>query len=174
MLLSLSCVWLFANPRIARCQASLSFTILLFSQTHVLWVDDAIQLTHPLLSPSPPALNLSQQQGLFQWVSSLHQVTKILELQHQSFQWMFRVDFLWIDWLYLLAVKGILNSLLQHHNSKASILCHAAFFMVQLSHLYITTGKTTVLTIWTFISKVMSLLFNMLSRFIPFQGASIF
>ena len=173
-MLSLSCVWLFANPRIARCQASLSFTILLFSQTHVLWVDDAIQLTHPLWSPSPAALNLSPQEGLFQWVSSLHQVTKILELQHQSFQWMFRVDFLWIDWLYLLAVKGILNSLLQHRNSKASILCHAAFFMVQLSHLYITTGKTTVLTIWTFISKVMSLLFNMLSRFIPFQGASIF
>ena len=96
MLLSLSCIWLFVNPRIARCQASLSFTILLFSQTHVLWVDDAIQLTHPLSSPFLPALNISQQQGLFQWVSSSHQVTKVLELlfQHQSFQWIFRVDFL--------------------------------------------------------------------------------
>ena len=97
--------------------------------------------THPLSSPSPPALNLSQHQGLLQWVSSLHQVTKVLEFQHQSFQWMFRVDFLWVDWLDLLAVNGILNSLLQHHNLKASILCHAAFFMVQLSHLYITIGK---------------------------------
>ena len=116
----------------------------------VQWVGDAIQPSHPLLSPYPLAVNLSQQQGLFQWVSSLCQVTKVLELQHQSFQWMFRVDFLWIDWLYLLAVKGILNSLIQHHNSKVSILCHAAFIMVQLSHLYITTGKTIALTIWTF------------------------
>ena len=66
------------------------------AQTHVHWVDDAIQPSHPLLSPSPPALNLSQHQGLFQWVSSLHQVAKVLEfqLQHQSFQWIFRTDFL--------------------------------------------------------------------------------
>ena len=67
-----------------------------FAQTNVHWVSDAIQPSHPLSSPSPPALNLSQHQGLFQWVSSSHQVTKILELQlqHQSFQWIFRVDFL--------------------------------------------------------------------------------
>ena len=73
-----------------------------FAQTNVHWVSGAIQPSHPLWSPSPPALNLSQHQGLFQWVSSSHQVTKILELQlqHQSFQWIFRVDFLqdWLVW----------------------------------------------------------------------------
>ena len=65
-----------------------------FTQTHVYWVSDAIQPCHRLPPPSPPALNLSQHQGLFQWVSSSHQVAKVLELQHQSFQWIFRVDFL--------------------------------------------------------------------------------
>ena len=67
-----------------------------FTQTHVHWVSDAIQPSHPLLSPSPPAFNLSQQQGLFKWVSSSHQLAKVLEfqLQHQSFQWTFRTDFL--------------------------------------------------------------------------------
>ena len=67
-----------------------------FAQTHVNWVSDAIQPSHPLSSPSPPALNLSQHQGLFQWVGSSHQVAKVLELQlqYQSFQWIFRVDFL--------------------------------------------------------------------------------
>ena len=74
-----------------------------------------------------------------------------------------------MDWLDLLAVQGNLKYLLQHHSSKASILQHSAFFMVQLSHPYMTTGKTIALTRWTFIGKVMSLLFNMLSRFvIPF------
>ena len=74
------------------------------TQTHVYWVSDAIQPFHPLSSPSPPAFNLSQHQGLFQWVSSLHQVVKVLELQlqlqHQSFQWIFRTDFLqdWLVW----------------------------------------------------------------------------
>ena len=64
------------------------------AQTHVRWVGDAIQPSNPLLSPSPPSFNLSQHQGLFQWVSSLHQVAKVLALQHQSFQWIFRTDFL--------------------------------------------------------------------------------
>ena len=71
-----------------------------------------------------------------------------------------------IDWLDLLAVQGTLKSLLQHHSSKASILQHSAFFMVQLSHSYMTTGKTIALTIGTFVGKVMSLLFNMLSTFV--------
>ena len=71
-----------------------------------------------------------------------------------------------IDWFDLLAVQGILKSLLQHHSSKASVLPCSTFFMVQLSHLYVTTGKTTALTIWTFVGKVMYLLFNMLSRFV--------
>ena len=68
-----------------------------------------------------------------------------------------------IDWFDLLAVQGTLKSVLQHHSSKASILWWSAFFMVQISHLYMTTGKTTALTVWTFVGKVMSLLFNMLS-----------
>ena len=71
-----------------------------------------------------------------------------------------------MDWLDLLAVQGTLKSLLQHHSSKASILLHSAFFKVQLSHQYMTTGKTIVLTRWTFVGKVMSLLFNMLSRLV--------
>ena len=68
--------------------------LLELAQTHVHRVGDAIEPSHPLLSPSPPAFNLSQHQGLFQWVSSSHQVAKVLELQHQSFQWVFRIDFL--------------------------------------------------------------------------------
>ena len=81
-----------------------------------------------------------------------------------------------MDWLDLLAIQGTLKSFLQHHSSKASILQHSAFFMVQLSHPYMTTGKTIVLTIWNFVGKVMSLLFNMLSRLVIafFQGASVF
>ena len=74
--------------------------LLQFILTHVCWVDDATQPSHPLWPPSPPAFNLSQHQGLFQWVSSLYQVAKVLDfqLQHQSFQWIFRVDFI-LDWL---------------------------------------------------------------------------
>ena len=71
-----------------------------------------------------------------------------------------------MDWLDLLAIQGTLKSLLQHHISKASILQHSAFFIVQLSHLYMTTGKTIALTRWTFVDKVMSLLLNMLSRLV--------
>ena len=71
-----------------------------------------------------------------------------------------------IDWLALLAVQRTLKNLLQHHSSKASILWHSAFFMVHLSHPYMTTGKTIALTRWTFVGKVMSLLFNMLSKFV--------
>ena len=110
-----------------------------FAQTHVPWVGDDIQPSHPLPPPSPFAFNLSQDQGLFQWVRSLSQVAKVLELQlqHQSFLWIFRVDFFRIDWFDLLAVQGIL----QHYNSKASVLQHSAFFMVQLLHPYMTIGK---------------------------------
>ena len=119
-----------------------------------------------LSSPFPPDFNLSQHQGQ-EWVNSSHQVAKLLELQlHQSFQWIFRIDSLY-DWLFdLLAVQGTLKSLLQHHSSKASILRHSAFFIVQLSHPYMTTGKSVALTRWTFVSKVRSLLFNMLSRLV--------
>ena len=113
------------------------------TQTHVHQVSDAIQPSHPLSSPSPPALNLSQHQGLLKWVSSSHQVAKILEfqLQHQSFQWTPRLLSFRMDWLDLLAVQGTPKSLLQHHSSKASILRRSAFFIVQLSHPYMTIGK---------------------------------
>ena len=135
------------------------------TQTHVHRVGDAIQPSHPLPSPSPPAFNLSQQQGLFQRVSSSHQVAKLLEiqLQHQSLQWIYSglISFR-MGWLNL-AVQGTLKSLLQHHRSKASALWWSAFFIVQLSHPYMTTGKTIALTRQTFVSKVISLLFNMLS-----------
>ena len=126
-----------------------------FTQTHVHWVSDAIQPSHPLLSPSPPAFNHFQHQRLFKWVSSSHQVAKVLEfqLQHQSFQWIFRTDFLLDGLLDLLAVQGILKSLLQHHSSKASILWCSAFFIVQLSHPYMTTGKTIALSRQAFLTK---------------------
>ena len=138
-----------------------------FTQTHVHRVSDAIETSHPLSSPSPPALNLSQHQGLLKWVSSSHQVVKVLEfqLQHQSFQWTPRMNISFrMDWLDLLAVQGTLKSLLQHHSSKASILQLSAFFIVQLSHPYMTPGKTIALTRQTFVGKVISLLFNILSR----------
>ena len=131
------------------------------AQTHVHWFNDAIQPSHSLLPPSPPALNLSKHQSLFQWVSSSHQVTKVLELQlqYQSFQWIFRVDSLEDS------LRTGLISLLSKGLSRVSLSTTvSAFFMVQLSHPYMTTGKTIALTQWTFINKVMSLFFNMLSR----------
>ena len=135
------------------------------TQTHVHWVSDAIQPSHPLSSLSPPAFNLSQHQGLFKWVCSLHQVAQILQfqLQHQSFQWLISFR---IDWLDLLAVQETLKSLLQHHSSKASILQRSAFFIVELSYPYMTTGKTIALTRPTLVGKVRSLLFNMLPRLV--------
>ena len=141
---SLSRVQLFAILWTPARQASLTITNSKSTQTHAHWVSDAIQPSHPLLSPSPLALNLSQHQDLFQWVSSSHQVAKALEFQHQhqSFQWTLRTDSFRMDWLDLLAVQGTLKSLLQHHSSKALILWHEDFFMVQLSHPYMTNGKT--------------------------------
>ena len=138
----LSRVLLFATLWTAACQTSLSITnsqslLKLMSIESTCPLDgDTIQPSHPLSSPSPPAFNLSQHQGLFQWVSSSHQMAKVLELQLQpkSFQKIFRID--------LLAVQGTLKSLLQHHSSKASILRRSAFFIVQLSHPSMTTRKT--------------------------------
>ena len=137
--------------------------LLEFTQTHVHWVSDAIQPSHPLSSPSPLAFNLSQHQGLFKWVSSLYQVAKVLEfqLEHHSGLISFK-----IDWLDLLAVQGTLKSLLQNHSSKASILWRSAFFIIQLSHPYTTTRKTIALMRWAILGKVMSLLFNMLSTLV--------
>ena len=117
-----------------------------FTQTHVHWVGDAIQPSHPLSSPSPPTFNLSQHQGLFKWVSSSHQVVKVLEFQlniSPSNEYSGLIS-LRMEWLDLPVVQGTLKSLLQHHSSKASI--RSAFFTVQLSHPYMTTGNTIALT----------------------------
>ena len=142
--------------------------LLEFAQTHVCWASDANQQSHPLLSPSPLALHLSQHQGISK-ESTLH----IRWPKYWSFSFNISpsnehpglISFR-IDGLDLLAVQGTLKSLLQHHSSKASILLCSAFFIIQLSHPYMTTGKTIALTRWTFVDKVMSLLFNMLSRLV--------
>ena len=135
------------------------------AQTHVQWVGDAILPSYPLSSPSPPAFNLSQHQGLFQWVSSSHQVLKYWSFSISlSSEYSALISFT-IDWFDFLAVQGTLKSLFQHHSPKASIFQPSAFVMVQLSHLYVTTGKIIALTRQTFVGKVISLLFNMLSRF---------
>ena len=131
------------------------------TQTHVHCFDDDIQPFHPLLSPSPPAFNPSQHQGLFKWVQSSHQVAKVLEFQLQhgpSNEYSELIAFR-MGRLYLLAVQGTIKSLLQHHSSKTSILQHSAV-IVQPSHPCMTTGKTIALTRWTFVDKVMSLLFK--------------
>ena len=125
-----------------------------FTQTHFLWVGDAIQPSHPLSSPSPPALNLSQNQHLFKWVS-------IRWPNYWSFSFNISpsnehpglISFR-MDWLDLLAGQGTVKSLLQHHSLKASILRHSAFFIIQLSHPYMTTGKTIASTRRTFVDNV--------------------
>ena len=124
--------------------------LLEFTQTHVHWVNDAIQPSHPSSSPSPPALNLSQHQGLrIRWPKYWSFSFSISHSNEHPGLISFRMD-----WLDLLTVQRTLKSLLQHHSSKASILQRSAFFMVQLSHPYMTTGKTRALTRWTFVGKV--------------------
>ena len=128
---SLSCVRL-CNPIDCITPGLLvHYQLLGLTRTHVHWVSDAIQPSHPLSSPSP-TFNLSEHQGLFQWVSSSHQVAKVLEfqLQHQSFQWIFRLISYRMDWLDLLVVQGTLKSLLQYHSSKPLNLLHSAFFII--------------------------------------------
>ena len=138
------------------------------AQTHVHQVGHVIQPSHLLSSPSPPAFNLSQHQGLFQWVSSLHQVTRVLEfqLQHQSFPWIFRNDFLY-DWL----VCSLCSPRESQESSPTpqfkNINFSALSFLYSLNltsiHDY---GKAIALTRWTFVGKVRSLLLNMLSRWV--------
>ena len=131
--------------------------LLEFAQTHVHWINDAIQQIHPLLPSSLAALNFSHHQGLFQWVISLHQVAKVLQLQlqlqHQSFQWIFSFLYDWLVWSPCCPWDS-LKDLLQHHSSKASVLQRSALCIVQLSHLYMTAGKTIALTRRTFVGKV--------------------
>ena len=139
-----------------------------FTQTHVHWVGDAIQPSHPLLSPSPPPSIFPSIR-----VFSKESLLRIRWPKYWSFSFSFSpsneysglISFR-MDWVDLLAVQGTLKSLLQHHSSKASILQRSAFFMVQLSHPYVTTGKIIALTRWTFVGKVLSLFFNMLSRLV--------
>ena len=165
----LSRVGLFATPRTAARQASLSITS---SQSlpKLMSIESVMPSNHfhPLLSHSPSAFYLSQHQGLFKWVSSSIGWPKY---------WSFSVNIspsnehpglmsFRMDWLDLLALQGTLKSLLQHHSSKASIFLHSAILIVQLSHPYMSTGKTIALTRQTFVGKVMSLLFNMLSRLV--------
>ena len=130
------------------------------TQTHVHWVDDVSQPSCPLSFHSTPAFNLPQHQGLFKWVS-YGQLWSFSFSISPSNEYSRLISFR-IDWLDLLAIQGTLKSLLQHHSSKASILQCSAFFMVQLSYPHMTTGKTITLIRWTFVGKVMPLLFNTL------------
>ena len=149
-----------------------------FTQTHVHRVSDAIQPSHPLLSsfvliPIPPSITVFSNESTLciRWPKYWSYSFSIIPSKEHPGLISFRMD-----WLDLLAVQGTLKSLLQHHSSKASILQRSAFFTVQLSHPYMTTGKTIALTRQTFVGKVMSLLFNMLSRLVItfLQGVSIF
>ena len=139
-----------------------------FTQTHVHWVGDTIQPSHPLSSllllPSifPSIRVFSKESALrIRWLKFWSFSFSIIPSNEHPGLISFRMD-----WLDLLAVQGTLKSLLQHHSSKASILWCSAFFIVQLSHPYMKTGKNIALMRWTFVGKVMSLLFNMLSRLV--------
>ena len=144
------------------------YQLLELAEMHVHRVRDAIQSSHPLSSPSPLS-------SIFPsiWLFSIESVLRIRWPKYWSFSFSISpsneysglISFR-IHCFDLLAVQETLKSLLQHQSSKASILQYSALFIVQLSHSYMTTGKTTALTRWNFVGKVMSLLFNMLSRFI--------
>ena len=164
----LSPVQLSATPWTAALQAPLSYTIswslLRFISAELVILSNHLILCHPFLLPSifSSIRVFSNELALcIRWSKYWSFSSSISPSNEYSGLISFRMD--WFD---LLAVQGTLKSLLQHHSPKASILQYSAFFMVQLSHPYTTTGKTTVLTIWTFVSKVMALLFNMLSRLV--------
>ena len=145
---------------------SVHHLLLELAQTHVHWVSDAIQPSCPLSTPSPlvfPSIRIFSNESalLIRWPKYWSFSFSICPSNEYSELISFRMNC--FD---LLAVPGTLKSLLQHYSSKASILQCSAFFMVQLSHPYMTPGKTTALTRWTFVGKVMSLLFNMLPRFV--------
>ena len=166
---SLSCIRLFATPWTAARQASLPITnsrsLLKLMSTESVMPSNHLILCHPVLLPPSifPSIRVFSNESVLyiRWtkywsfsfsISPSNEYSGLISLR--------------IDWLNLLAVQGTLKSLPQHHSSKASILQRSAFFIVQLSHPYMTTGKTIVLTRWTFVGKVMSLLFNMLSKLV--------
>jgi len=166
------------TPWTAACQASLYFNItwrlLKLMSIETVMPFNHLILCYPLLLSSvfPNLRVFSNESALrIKWPKYWSFSFSISPSNKYSALITFRMDC-----LDLLAVQGTLKSLLQNHSSKTSILQHSAFFMVQVSHLYMTTGKTIALTRQTFVSKVMSLLFNMLSRFVIafFQGASVF
>ena len=163
---SLSCVWLFVTPWIAACQASLYITNSR-SWLKVMCIESVIPSSHLilcppllLLPPIPPSIRVFSNELTLHmrwpkyWSFSFSISTSNEHPGLISFR---------MDWLDLLAVQGTLKSLLQHHSTKASVFRCSAFFTVQLSHPYMTTGKTIALTRWAFVDKVMPLLFNMLS-----------
>ena len=164
---SLSHVQLFATQRTAAYQASLSITdsrsLLKLMSIESVIPSNHLILCHPLLllPPIPPSIRVFSNKSALRirWPKYWSFSFNISPFNEHSGLISFRMD-----WLNILAVQGTLKSLLQHHSSKASILWHSAFFIVQLSHPYMTTGKT--LTKWTFVGKVTSLLSNMLSRLV--------
>ena len=167
------------TPWTAACQASLSNTnsqslLKLISITSVMLSNHLILYRPLLLLPSVfPSIRIFSNESFLciRW-SKYWSFSFSISLSNEYSELIsFR-----IDWLDLLAVQGTLKSLLQYHSSKASILLHSVFFTVQLSHPYMTTGKTIALTRWTFVGKVISLFFNMLSRVVKlsFQGVSVF
>ena len=172
---SVSRVWFFAIPWTAARQASVHHQLPELAQTHVHWVSDAIQPSHSLSSPSPPAFNLSQHQCFFPrsqfFASGGQSIASFSFSISPSNEYSGLISFR-IYKLDILAVLGTLKSLLQHYRSEASILWLSAFFIVQLSHPYMTTGKTIALTRQTFVSEVISQLFNMLYGFIDFLPSS--
>ena len=166
---SLICVWLFAIPWTEPCKASL-FITKSWSLPKLMFIESVM-----------PSNHLIHCHPLLLWPSIFHSIRvfsneSVLPIrQWKYWSFMFSIspcnEYSWlisfrIDWLDLLAVQGILKSPLQHHSSKASIFQLSAFFIVQLSHLYMITGKTIPLTRWTFVGKVMSPLFNMLSSLV--------
>ena len=168
-----------ATPWTAECQASLSITnsqrFLKLMSIELVMLSNHLILCHPhLLLPSTfPSIRVFSNESVphIRWPNYWSFSFSISPTNEYLGQISFRMD-----WLCLLAVQRTLKSLLQHHSSKASILWSSALFMVQLSHPYMTTGKTIALTIWTFVGKVMSPLCNVLSRLslLLFQGARVF
>ena len=166
---SLSHVWLFATPWISARQASLSITnsrsLLKLMSVKSVTPSNHLILCHPLLLLPliPPSISIFSNESTLciRWPKYWSFSFSISPSNEHPGLISFTMD-----WLDLLAVQGTLKSLLQHHSSKPSILWRSAFFIVQLSHPYMTTGKTMALTRWTFVDKVMSLLSNMLSRLV--------
>ena len=176
---SLSHVWHFATPWIAAHQASLSITSsrssLKLTSIELVMPSSHLILCHPLLLlPSiPPSIRVFSNESTLhmRWPKYWSFSFSIIPSKEIPGLISYRMD-----WLDLLAVQGTLRSLFQHHSSKASVLPRSAFFTVQLSHPYMTTGKTIALTRWTFVGKIMSLLLNILPRLVIIflQGVSVF